>query len=102
MRWLFHPLLMLVASSTESELAHQIEFLKAENQMLRKRLPSARLRTTSTNWSVMPSAPHSWRRTCAFTHLLSGVASRLSIVHQTASSAYLSTPLQRPDTSYSR
>jgi putative transposase len=41
MRWLFHPLLMLVASSSESELAHQMEFLKAENQMLRKRLPKA-------------------------------------------------------------
>lgn len=41
MRWLFQPLLMLVASSTESELARQVEFLKAENQMLRKRLPKA-------------------------------------------------------------
>jgi putative transposase len=41
MRWLFQPLLMLVASSTESELARQVEFLMAENQMLRMRLPKA-------------------------------------------------------------
>jgi putative transposase len=39
MKWLFQPLLLLVARSTESELAKQVEFLKAENQILRKRLP---------------------------------------------------------------
>ena len=39
MRWLFQPLLLLVAKSTESELAKQVEYLKAENQILRKRLP---------------------------------------------------------------
>src|SRR6185369_10738578 len=38
MRWLFQPLLMLVAKSSQSDLAHQVEYLKAENQMLRKRL----------------------------------------------------------------
>jgi hypothetical protein len=32
MKWLFAPLLMLIANSTESELARQVEFLKAENQ----------------------------------------------------------------------
>ena len=31
MRWLFQPLLLLVAKSTESELAKQVEYLKAEN-----------------------------------------------------------------------
>jgi hypothetical protein len=30
MRWLFAPLLMLIARSSESELAKQSEFLKAE------------------------------------------------------------------------
>jgi len=39
MRWLFHPLLLLLANSSESALAKQIEYLKAENAMLRRRLP---------------------------------------------------------------
>jgi putative transposase len=39
MKWLFQPLLMLIANSTQSELAAQVEFLKAENAMLRRRLP---------------------------------------------------------------
>jgi cell shape-determining protein MreC len=38
MKWLFHPLLLLIATSTESELAKQVEYLKAENQILRKRI----------------------------------------------------------------
>src|SRR5882672_1930506 len=38
MRWLFQPLLLLVANSTESELAKQVEFLRAENLMLRRRI----------------------------------------------------------------
>jgi putative transposase len=39
MRWLYHPLLLLIAKSVQSDLAHQIEYLKAENAILRKRLP---------------------------------------------------------------
>jgi putative transposase len=39
MAWLFQPLLMLLARSTDSQLARQVEFLHAENQMLRRRLP---------------------------------------------------------------
>src|SRR5688572_1099291 len=39
MKWLFAPLLLMIARSTESELAKQVEFLKAENQMLRRRIP---------------------------------------------------------------
>ena len=36
---LFHPLLALIASSTNSELAKQVEYLKQENKILRARLP---------------------------------------------------------------
>lgn len=41
-RW-FSPLLFLLASSSEEELRHQIEFLKAENEMLRKRVPKKKI-----------------------------------------------------------
>ena len=43
MNWLFKPLLLLVARSTESELAKQVEYLKAENAILRKRIEGAAL-----------------------------------------------------------
>ena len=35
----FHPLLMVLARATESELARYVEFLKAENRVLRSKLP---------------------------------------------------------------
>jgi putative transposase len=38
MRWFYQPLLLLLASSTDSELAKQVEYLKAENQILRRLL----------------------------------------------------------------
>src|SRR4051794_21955797 len=38
MAWLFQPLLMLLARGTDSQLACQVDFLHAENQMLRRRV----------------------------------------------------------------
>ena len=39
----FSPLLFLLASSTDDDLRRQIEFLKAELEMLRKRVPKKRI-----------------------------------------------------------
>ena len=39
MRRLFHPLLALIASATDKELAKYVEYLKHENKLLRARLP---------------------------------------------------------------
>ena len=36
---IFHPLLALIASATNSELARYVEFLKEENRILRSRIP---------------------------------------------------------------
>jgi putative transposase len=35
----FHPLIMVLARATESELARYVEYLKAENRILRSKLP---------------------------------------------------------------
>ncbi|WP_339747196.1 hypothetical protein [uncultured Rubinisphaera sp.] len=35
----FHPLLALIASATDQELAKYVDYLKAENQILRARIP---------------------------------------------------------------
>ena len=40
---LYHPLLFLLARSTSDDLQKQVEFLKAENQLLRKRVPRKRI-----------------------------------------------------------
>jgi len=52
MRWLFHPLLLLLANSSEGNLAKQVEYLKAENAMLRKRLPKW-LQTTAEERALL-------------------------------------------------
>ncbi|HEX9707981.1 MAG TPA: hypothetical protein VGA24_10125, partial [Steroidobacteraceae bacterium] len=36
----FHPLLMILASATHRELVAQIQYLKAENEILRSKLPT--------------------------------------------------------------
>ena len=36
---IFHPLLALIASATDRELAKYVEYLKAENKILRARIP---------------------------------------------------------------
>ncbi len=40
---IFQPLLFMLAGSTEDQLIRQIEFLKAENDLLRKRVPKKRI-----------------------------------------------------------
>lgn len=37
---LLHPLLLLAARATDSELGRYIEYLKAENRILRAKLPA--------------------------------------------------------------
>ena len=39
----FQPLLFLLARSTHEQLARQIEFLKTENEILRKRVPKKKI-----------------------------------------------------------
>ena len=43
MGWLVQPLLFFLARCTRHQLIRQIEFLKAENEMLRKRVPKKRI-----------------------------------------------------------
>jgi putative transposase len=52
MRWLYHPLLLLIARSTDSQMAAQLEFLKAENRMLRRQLPH-KVRPTAAEWETL-------------------------------------------------
>ena len=36
---IYHPLLALIASATDNELAKYVEYLKNENKILRARIP---------------------------------------------------------------
>ena len=47
MTQLFHPLLALIASATDKELARYVEFLKEENKILRARVPTKQIHTTA-------------------------------------------------------
>jgi len=51
---LFQPLLFFLARCTEHELRRQVEFFKAENEMLRERVPKQRifLRREEREWLV--------------------------------------------------
>ena len=49
---LMHPLLVLIANATESELAKCVEYLKIENQILRDRLPK-KIETTPAERSQL-------------------------------------------------
>ena len=57
MKWLFAPLPMLIANSTESELAREVEFLKVENQMLRWRLKFGNRRSSASITMVPVDSP---------------------------------------------
>ncbi len=39
----FHPLMFVLAKSTNDEFQRQVEFLKAENELLRRRVPRQRI-----------------------------------------------------------
>ena len=43
---LFHPLLALIASATDKELAKYVQYLKEENKILRSRIPGKQIHTT--------------------------------------------------------
>ena len=53
MRWmLFPPILKLLGMSADHELAAQVQYLKAENRILRSRLPK-RLALTTAEKSLL-------------------------------------------------
>ena len=49
---IFHPLLALIASATDHELAKYVEYLKHENKILRGRLPE-QIHTTVEEWKTL-------------------------------------------------
>ncbi len=56
MKRFVHPLLLLLARATQKELVQMVEYLKAENRMLRSRLPK-RIEATP---ALTGNAPSDW------------------------------------------
>jgi putative transposase len=61
MRWLYQPLLLLIARSCDSELAKQVEFLHAQNRMLRRRVKYVRLDEAEKRLLVKLGQALQWR-----------------------------------------
>jgi hypothetical protein len=60
---IFHPLLALIASATNSQLAKYVEYPKEENKILRARLPLQSLkRTTGTAYGIPHLGCPDWQR----------------------------------------
>jgi hypothetical protein len=58
---LLHPLLMVVARATDRELARMVDYLKAENEILRARLPKRIVTTPRRGLGWSKSASRSER-----------------------------------------
>ena len=61
MRWLYQPLLLLIARSCDSELARHVEFLHAQNRMLRRRVKYVRLDEAEKRLLVKLGQALEWR-----------------------------------------
>jgi hypothetical protein len=61
MRWLYQPLLMLIARSADSEMARHVEFLNAQNRMLRRRVKYVRLDESEKRLLVRLGQALDWR-----------------------------------------
>jgi putative transposase len=61
MRWLYQPLLLLIARSADSELAKHVEFLHAQNRMLRRRVKYVRLDEAEKRLLVRLGQALDWR-----------------------------------------
>ena len=62
MGWPVQPLLFFLARCTRNQLIRQIEFLKAENQMLRKRVPKQQIHLKPDEKALLPHRAKSVER----------------------------------------
>ena len=60
---LFRSLLLVIAGSTQRELARQVRYLKVENEVLRSKLPARSTVTPKERQRMIESGP-SWARPC--------------------------------------